>query len=560
MNLQLVFMLIILVLSLYLIYRSIKKQKNKILLQIKKEWTKKSFSRKFEPLNSVKSYWNQQSKKNTFVIDDITWNDLSMDQLFTEINFTHTSPGAEKLYSLLRNIQFQNNNVKNEEEFIQLLKNDNTLRENIQLCLGQMGKKNYSETFRFFYSVNDKYMKHTYLYVFLSLLPILSSFLFLISSKLAIIIFVLCMMLNGFIYHIHKREYEYNFDALSYVTTLINCSKKLMKIEHPSFVTKRKIIKRNLRKLGNISLLGSFISSNSGNNSELIMDYIRIFFLIDFIAYNRILKKIENNRKEYSCLWHVVSDIDSFLAIAYFRHKYNNYCIPEFVEDMVFIAEDLYHPLVEKPVPNNITIRNNVLITGSNASGKSTFIKSVAINSILAQTMNTALATKLTLKPSNVLTSMAINDDIISGDSYFIAEIKSLKRIIDAINEGEACLTFIDEILRGTNTIERISASSSILKWIFYKKNNLSIVASHDIELTEIIDNFFDSYHFSESVNSNSIWFDYKIKSGPSYTKNAIKLLRNVNFPDDIVRTSADLAESFVQNRDWPTFKQLDIF
>ena len=97
------------------------------------------------------------------------------------------------------------------------------------------------------------------------------------------------------------------------------------------------------------------------------------------------------------------------------------------------------------------------LITGSNASGKSTYIKAIAINAILAQTINTVLAEKWMMKPSYIVTSMAIQDNVLDGDSYFIAEIKSLKRIMQLIEEEKPCISFIDEILKGTNTIERIA-------------------------------------------------------------------------------------------------------
>ncbi|MBU5437222.1 hypothetical protein KQI42_04325 [Tissierella sp. MSJ-40] len=109
-----------------------------------------------------------------------------------------------------------------------------------------------------------------------------------------------------------------------------------------------------------------------------------------------------------------------------------------------------------------------------------------------------------------------------------------MKRIIQSLNEERFVICVIDEILRGTNTEERIAASASILRYL-YKKNCIAIVASHDIELTQILDSMYDNYHFTEQIQEKDITFDYKIRKGASNSKNAIKLLEYVGFPDEII-------------------------
>ncbi|HCW96660.1 MAG TPA: hypothetical protein DHU88_13350 [Pseudomonas sp.] len=140
-------------------------------------------------------------------------------------------------------------------------------------------------------------------------------------------------------------------------------------------------------------------------------------------------------------------------------------------------------------------------MTGSNASGKSTFIKSLAVNSILAQTIHTCAAKEFKLRPSLVITSMAVRDSISEGESYFIKEIKSLKRILNKV-QNISCTCFIDEILKGTNTIERIAASAAVLKYL-HSTDCLCMTASHDIELTCILENEYDNYHFSEHITDD---------------------------------------------------------
>ena len=208
--------------------------------------------------------------------------------------------------------------------------------------------------------------------------------------------------------------------------------------------------------------------------------------------------------------------------------------------------------MVEYSVVNPVDWQRNTLVTGSNASGKSTYVKSIAISGILAQTINTAIAEKLTMQPGHVLTSMAVEDDIMAGDSYFVAEIKSIKRLLNQVEKGERCYCFIDEILKGTNTIERIAASSSVVTWLA-DYPSLSFVATHDIELTEMLKEYCDNVHFEETVTEEQgISFDYELKQGPAVTRNAIALLKVMDYPEKIVEQAQKEARYFDEQRTWP--------
>ena len=123
-----------------------------------------------------------------------------------------------------------------------------------------------------------------------------------------------------------------------------------------------------------------------------------------------------------------------------------------------------------------------------------------------------AVAESFTMEPGHVLTSMAVEDDLFEGDSYFVAEIKSIKRLLEQVQQKERCYCFVDEILKGTNTIERIAASASIIHWLS-RYPSLAFIATHDIELTEILKNDCSNIHFSEQVTADDgISFDYKVK------------------------------------------------
>ena len=238
-------------------------------------------------------------------------------------------------------------------------------------------------------------------------------------------------------------------------------------------------------------------------------------------------------------------------AIGAFRTSLEKYCIPEFDKRRGIKAGNLYHPLLEKPVKNSILTEKGVLITGSNASGKSTFLKTVAVNAILAQTIHTCMADHYHAGLYRIMSSMALRDDLAGGDSYYIVEIKSLKRILNQIGEnGNPVLCFVDEVLRGTNTVERIAASTQILKSLA-RSSVLCFAATHDIELTHLLERYYNNYHFEEEIIDNDVVFHYRLLKGRATTRNAIKLLGVMGYDDTIIREAEEMAENFLKKGSW---------
>ena len=214
-------------------------------------------------------------------------------------------------------------------------------------------------------------------------------------------------------------------------------------------------------------------------------------------------------------------------------------------------VKNVYHPLIKKPVANSISTKHNVLLTGSNASGKSTFLKTIAVNALLSQTIYTSVSDYYKAPVYRIYSSMALRDDLSNSNSYYIVEIKSLKRILDAANkEGHPVLMFVDEVLRGTNTVERIAASSEILKSVSASKA-LVFAATHDIELTTLLSGQYDNYHFQEKVTDDEVIFDFKLYSGPATTRNAIKLLKTIGYNSDIIHAAENSARYFLENGKW---------
>ena len=256
-------------------------------------------------------------------------------------------------------------------------------------------------------------------------------------------------------------------------------------------------------------------------------------------------------------MYETIGYLDSMVSVASYRESLDFWTVPELyasdgTKPVSLSFRDACHPLIENAVANSLDTVKPVLITGSNASGKSTFLKTAAINSILAQTIYTCVARGYRSCYFKVFTSMAMKDDIESNTSYYIAEINSLKRILDNLSGPAPLLCVIDEVLRGTNTIERIAASTEILRH-FAGGNCILIAATHDIELAEILKNLYDNYHFTEKYEGDEIKFEYKMHPGKSTTHNAIKLLKVIGYPEHIVKNAEDRAEKFLAEGRWHT-------
>lgn len=487
-------------------------------------------------------------------IDELTWNDLDMDAVFKRINYTRTSLGEAYLYYKLREISYNKDEWTSLEKLITLFTTNEELRNKVSLLLLKVGKLIDLNLTNFIYNPKFSKIPSYYKYPLLSLGFIFSIFLSFIYTKVGLILSFIFLCINILSYQSEKIFLEDRFKVMIYLLNNINLCISLSKIKDKDFEFFKNEVNsalHNFKALNIVKIYGNSFQKkkNAFTDIDIIFDYIKMFFMVDIIAYQNSVKILEKNKENLYKIYDIVAKLDFALSLAYYRKSLSEYTIPEFIKSDDISLENLYHPLIDNPVKNSILIKNNILFTGSNASGKSTFIKAVALNCILAQSLNTALCSKYRCKFSKVVTSMAIKDNILAGDSYFIAEIKSLKRLLDSLNGEIRVLAFIDEILKGTNTIERISASASILKYA-ENTNGKLLVATHDMELTQILETY-ENYHFSETVTENGVTFDYKLKKGPSNTRNTLKLLKAMNFNKDVVSLSNQVYNNFIETEKW---------
>ena len=182
----------------------------------------------------------------------------------------------------------------------------------------------------------------------------------------------------------------------------------------------------------------------------------------------------------------------------------------------------LYHPLVKNCIPNDIKFSGGIILTGSNMSGKTTFMRTLAICELLSNAGSIVPASRYVSIKARIYTSLRANDMLTEGVSTFYAEIKRMKLINERIKE-EKCLVLVDEIFKGTNAVERIDASKRVIEKL-NKYNQSFIISTHDFELCDVSN--ITNYHFEETYTNDEISFDYKLKEGPLKKGNAIYLLK----------------------------------
>ncbi len=502
---------------------------------------------------SLQFYYNQQ-EKGEGNIDSITWNDLDMDQIFMTMNNTGSAAGEEYLFALLHRLSFSAEELAERNRLMKHFTEHRQERQKLQEQFMRMGKERNISIYEYINMLHLlKRESNTAHYLSIVLLLASAGMIF-VSPVAGVFSVIVVGIYNAFSYYKRKSDIEKYFTVVSHLIRMMDGMKTLSGLADREIETYTASIRETLKVFAGFRKGARIVAGKrpTGDLLEGMVDYIRMLFHIDLIKFNQMIQIFDNNEAELTRLFETAGFLDAMIAASSFRVLMRDWCVPELTsEGGPFLSmREVYHPMLDNPVKASISENRSVLITGSNASGKSTFIKTLAINAILAQTIDTVMAEEYRASFFQVASSMALRDDIFSNESYYIVEIKSLKRIADRIGSGTPMLCFVDEVLRGTNTLERIAASAEILS-DFASKNAICFAATHDIELTHILESRYSNYHFQEYVEDDQVLFDYKLYEGRAVSKNAIRLLKMLGYADRITERAEERAKHFEQTGEW---------
>lgn len=551
----LVFFALVIIIAVYVTVTNNRRKQNLIIKKLKNGWGKPS-QRKYsgEDYECISHYFKRNEDENS--IDDITWNDLGMDAVFCMMNNTNSSAGQEYLYKMLRCPNADIQSLKKLDKLASDFDKNAVKRLDIQKIFVWIGRAKHISISDYCDVVVGLEKKSNILH-YASMLFILAAVIFTctISPVLGIWLCIAAIAFSIITYYKYKAAVDRYFICVNHIVKLLMGAKKITALNIDFLGEYNDKLKNISEELSDITKRSWLLETGNvdGSIAEILLDYLRMLTHVDLIKFNNLIK-LFNDKEDYIYeLIDTLGFIEASISVASFRCMLGSWCVPEFRKDndMQLEVRNVYHPLITKPVANSINTKHNVLLTGSNASGKSTFLKTIAINALLSQTIYTSVSEYYRAPVYRIYSSMALRDDLSSSNSYYIVEIKSLKRMLDAASkEGHPVLMFVDEVLRGTNTVERIAASSEILKSIRTDKA-LVFAATHDVELTSLLRGKYDNYHFQEEVTDDEVVFDFKLYTGSATTRNAIKLLKTIGYDSTIINAAERSAGYFLNNGKW---------
>jgi len=537
-----------LVLLFFFLVDNHKRSKVKQLADLKKGWGKA----KGKPVDLVQLGWYSPLKRlgDFHQLTSQTLSDIDFFQLFVHINHTSSKIGEQFLFNKLQNPTDNLDELKKLDQQAVFFADNPTLREEVQIELNRLESRDaYSVSLLLKDELIEKpkWLRYLIFDIIALIACILLSFKFPIAFLFAL--FIVAYNVT-YLNYWNKRHILSFTRSLVQLDTLIKVAQKLSKKNIPfdpgpiKGTTVFKKIQRKIRLL--------FVQTNPTGAADIsqipiyLFEILKAIFLVDLFTIFGLIRSIEKNQQQVSLVFEYIGGIDMAISVASLRTGADKVCKPSFLApENKFSIKDAVHPLVQGCVPNSLDVSGKgILITGSNMSGKTTFLRAIAINSLLAQTIYTCYANSYSAPFLRLFSSIRIDDDIFEGKSYYLQEVNVMKELIDNATSGYLNIFLIDEIFKGTNTSERISSAKAILSYL-RNSGNLVFVSTHDVELSGLLGEEFDLYHFTETILNNQMNFDHRLKEGPLRTRNAIKILAMSGYPNEIIKEASDLAEDF---------------
>ena len=497
--------------------------------------------------SDTEDFFVRMMRKDDWILDDQTWNDLDMNRNYLKMNRTFSMPGQQCLYNMLRILQFDEKELHRRSRVIEFFRMNKEKREQVSCLLRYLGKDSYDTAAGLLYKDIPE-MPAVRAWVIPSTLGMIASFFTIpFWGVRSIIMLILFFIINMIVHHLMNKQTESAMPGIRYIARMLVAAREIKKLDLPELSEYNEFFDKVTDKCGVILRKNRSLGITGTQDMMGLVTYINIMFLVEARAYLRCMTYIKEYAPALRTLYRRLGELDAFQSMASVRRGMRHSCRPVFTEKENYLkAEQIGYPMLTGVVCNDVALDGrNMVITGSNMSGKSTFLRTIGVNAVLAQTFDMVMAKSYEASMFNVMTSISPSDDLEEGTSYYMAEAKALLRMVNAVEQGPCSLLLIDEIFRGTNPLERVAAASSLLAYLS-KKNCMIIVATHDIEITEKVTGLYDSYHFEEKVTKDSLEFDYLLKPGVLKKPNGIHILEYIGYPEEIIQEALkDVAGDF---------------
>ena len=465
--------------------------------------------------------------------------------IFQYFNRTTTGMGKTKL------AHWFSNSEKNADKIISKQKAVSELSEMIDWRQNFMAKaflvlENKEEQEQIFKWLNGKKMfdkkRFKFIIIFVPILTFSMFFLYafnIISVAYLILYLMLPMGIAGFYLQrsnkIHNQISKKSQLLSKYATLLseietYNFESEVLKSHQNSLFDNTHYASFYIKKLSKIT------NAFDARLNMLVGGILNIFLLWDLLQIYRMENWQKKHKRNLPIWFEVIAEFDALNGLANFSFNNPNSVFPEISKsDFQIISTGLGHPLIDRNerVDNDFTIndwKQFLIITGANMAGKSTYLRTVGANFVLAMTGSTVCAKSFKFTPVEIFTSISTKDSLQKNESYFYAELKRLQMIIDKLNNGEQLFIILDEILKGTNSKDKQEGSKALLKQLI-KLNSSGIIATHDLALGSLADIYpknIVNHCFEVEIENEKLIFDYKLKNGSSKNLNATFLMKQM--------------------------------
>ncbi|PLX01117.1 MAG: hypothetical protein C0594_14310 [Marinilabiliales bacterium] len=287
-----------------------------------------------------------------------------------------------------------------------------------------------------------------------------------------------------------------------------------------------------LKKLSKLMALFEY------RNNLIVGLILNSLLLWDFHIVYAIEKWKKNNTNMLDKWFETIGLMEAICSFSNFSFNHPTYVFAEYSEGNILDVEEIGHPLIAgQCITNSVTIQSKndyQIITGANMAGKSTYLRTLGVNLVLAMNGSVVFAKEFTFKPAKIFSSMRTSDNLMDNESYFYAELNRLKKMLKYIDDNDFTFVILDEILKGTNSEDKKKGSAIILKKLL-QTNSCGVIATHDLDLTEMDKKFpnqISNYHFNIDLEGDQMIFSYKLSPGVADKMNAILLMQEMGLID----------------------------
>lgn len=464
--------------------------------------------------------------------------------LFQWINTTNTFTGRNRLAQFVAEPLNNKNQIISRQEAVTDLAENIAWRQKFEAEAMIVRQKSHNPAALFSWAaVENPFYTRSWVIAMVRILPLVTLSLLAANvfiSESLIRLFIPAVILQFLILYLYGKErskalntvYNYEENLKTYYKMLKRFERKKFKSSLLNDLQISLSDSNNEKAYRQIEKLAKIVDSISNRNNAVFI-IVNILTLWDYHCMIA-LEHWKLNSGRYLPKWFgVLGEVEALSSLSLVRYNHNDWVIPEITENtLLYSAKSMGHPLITKDrVVNDLDIQKSagvLLITGSNMSGKSTLLRTVGINLVLAYIGCPVCAGFLSCSLMNIFTCMRVSDNLENNISSFYAELIRIKMIIDAAKEGKPLFFLLDEIFKGTNSHDRHVGAKTVIKQLS-RENALGMVSTHDLELADLekeTHGHIKNYHFIEHYTNGKLNFDYKLRSGVSTTRNALYLIK----------------------------------